>query len=65
MQELRVCFRIDRFLNWTADYENILSMQGMLALAVRGTNTCSARMRRVRGSRIACARAGFRKIRAY
>jgi hypothetical protein len=39
MHELRVCFRIDRFLDRTADYENILSMQGMLALAVRGTNT--------------------------
>jgi hypothetical protein len=50
MHELRVCFRIDRFLNRTANYENILSMQGMLALAMRGTSTCSARMRRVRGA---------------
>jgi hypothetical protein len=50
MHELRVFFRIDRFLNRTADYENILSMQGMLALAMRGTSTCSARMRRVRGA---------------
>jgi hypothetical protein len=34
----RVCaFALIVFLNRTADYENILSMQGMLALAVRGT----------------------------
>jgi hypothetical protein len=45
-----VRFRIDRFLNSTADYENILSMQGMLALAMRGASTCSASMRRVRGA---------------
>jgi hypothetical protein len=60
-----VCaFRINRFLNRTADYENILSMQGMLAIAMRGTNTCSARMRRVHRGCIACARAAFRGVRA-
>jgi hypothetical protein len=33
MRELPVDFRIARFPNWRSDYENILRMQAMLALA--------------------------------
>jgi hypothetical protein len=38
MHELRVDFRIARFLNRTAYYAKLFRMQGMLALASRPTH---------------------------
>jgi hypothetical protein len=65
MHELRVCFRIARFLNRTADYANFFRMQAMLVLTLRaapvaGSDNSSRShtavavwMRAVRGGRTA------------